>query len=409
MLKGAICFFAFSVFLFGCASKMTHAPLPAPAPSQSEVLPDVAPPDISSSEGGEEWSEEQETGSVVESEEKVALLVPPTQPKEEAPVESFGLADIAITNLFLNPKKRLVVAMANIGNGPLPTVNGNLKIFVDGELKESFPLSNLFDQSFFPPKENMTFTTSLDIFGRHEVHAHVDTGGETRELDKENNHFERTLEGPPAGPDIVVKDLELTEDLELSIVLSNAGEMDVRKGVTFRIRVFLDGQKVSEFDHLTAEALRAHFANLYTLDPPYRVGITGISRVKVSISPRSPSDDVRLENNVFERTFVIFPFRIGSQERAEFSFSVLSQDPKDGNGPDTVKAEARWGGGRSTLRLAFRASGQVKEVPTVSGKSPLKVEFPIEFGEVQKESVWKVSVSNLVEKKVEGHLIIQHP
>ena len=409
MLKGAICFFAFSVFLFGCATKMTHAPLPAPVPSQSEVLPDVAPPDISSSEGDEEWSEEQETSSVVESEEKVALLVPPTQPKSEAPVESLELPDIAITNLFLNPKKRLVVAMANIGNGPFPTVNGNLRIFMDGELKESSPLSNLFDQSFFAPKENMTFTTSLNIFGRHEIHAHVDTGHETRELDKENNHFERTLEGPPAGPDIVVKDLDLTEDLELSIVLSNAGEVDLRKGVIFRIRVFLDGRKTSEFDHFTSEVLKAHSGNLYTFDPPYRVGITGISRVKVSISPRRPSDDVRLENNIFERTFVIFPFRMGSQEREEFSFSVWLQNPKDGNGPDKVKAEARWGGGSSTLRLALKAIGQVKEAPTVSGKSPLKVEFPIEFGEVQKESVWKVSVSNLVEKKVEGHLIIQHP
>jgi hypothetical protein len=48
-------------------------------------------------------------------------------------------------------------------------------------------------------------------------------------------------------------------------------------------------------------------------------------------------------------------------------------------------------------------------MPTLSGKSPLKVEFPIPFEEVQKESVWSIFVTNLVDKKVEGHLIIQHP
>ena len=388
---------------------MTHAPLPSPALSQSEALPDFAPPDIASSEGDVELSGDEEASPVMESEEKVALLVLPTQPKSEAPINSLELPDITITNLSLDPKKRLAVAMANIGNGPLPTGKGNLVIFVDGQLKGNFPLSSFSGQSIFSPKEDMTFTTPLNIFGRHEIHAHVDTGHETREWDKENNHFEKTLEGPPAGPDILVKDLDLTEDLELSIVLSNAGEVDVRKGETFRIRIFLNDQKISEFDHFTSEALSAHFGNLYTFGPPFRVGITGISKVKVSISPRRPSDDVRLENNVFERTFVIFPFRIESQGREEFSFPVLLQDLKDGNLPDKVKAEARWGGGGSKLGLSLNASGQVKGVPAVSGKSPLKVEFPIDFEEGQKESVWKVSVINLVEKKVEGHVIIQHP
>jgi len=409
MLKGAICFFAFYVFLFGCATKMTHAPFPAPAPSQSEALPDFAPPDISLSEGDVELPGEEEANSIVESEEKVTLLVPSTQPKSEAPVESLELPDMAITDLFLDPKKRLVVAMANIGNGPLPAGNGSLMIFVDGQLKGNFPLSSLSGRSFFSPKEGMTFTTPLSIFGRHEIQAHVDTGDEIREWDKENNRFERTLEGPPAGPDVLVKDLDLTEDLDLSIVLSNAGEVDVRRGATFRIRVFLNDRKISEFEHFTSEALSAHSGNLYTLGPPYPVGITGISRVKVSISPRRPSDDVRLENNVFERTFVVFPFRIGSQGREEFSFSFLLQNSKEGNPLDKVKAEARWEGGGSTLGLSFTESGQVKGAPALSGKSPLKVEFPIDLGEVRKERVWKVSVINLVEKKVEGHLIIQHP
>ena len=46
---------------------------------------------------------------------------------------------------------------------------------------------------------------------------------------------------------------------------------------------------------------------------------------------------------------------------------------------------------------------------TLTGKSPLKVEFPIPFEEAQKENVWSVFVTNLIRKKVEGYLIIQHP
>jgi len=42
-------------------------------------------------------------------------------------------------------------------------------------------------------------------------------------------------------------------------------------------------------------------------------------------------------------------------------------------------------------------------------EKPLKVEFPVPFEEAQKENVWSVFITNLIRKKVEGHLIIQHP
>jgi len=410
MLKGAIYFFAFSIFLFGCSTKISYPPLPAPPPSQPVPTPDIPISDTSLSEGDVEMVGKQEVSPVVEDEEKIVLLSPPLPPsKPEAAVESLPLPDITITNLFLNPKRGLAVTIANIGNGPLPIGIGNLRILVDGKLKESFSLASLSDQSFLPPKGSITFTTSLTIFGCHEIHAHVDTGHEIRELNKENNHFKKTLEGLPIGPDIVVKDLELTEDLELCIILSNAGEVDLRKGITFRTRIFVNDRKISEFDHFTSEVLRANFGNQYTFAPPYRVGIAGISRVKISISPKRPSDDVRLENNIFERTFIIFPFRIGPQGKQEFSFPISSPGPTGGDQPEKVKAEARWEGGSSSLKLSFEGSGHIQKAPTVIGKSPLKVEFPIHFEEAQKESVWRVSVTNLIEKKVEGHLIIQHP
>jgi hypothetical protein len=59
--------------------------------------------------------------------------------------------------------------------------------------------------------------------------------------------------------------------------------------------------------------------------------------------------------------------------------------------------------------LSFKGPEHIESVPTFSGKSPLKVEFPIHSEETRKERLWRISVINLIEKKVEGHLIIQHP
>jgi hypothetical protein len=230
-----------------------------------------------------------------------------------------------------------------------------------------------------------------------------------KESNEENNSLKKVLEGFPAGPDVVVKDLDLTEDLELIIILCNAGDVDLRRGVTLRIRILVNERKVSQFDHFISEVLKANSENRYVLEPPSRVSIAGISKVKVSISPKISSDDIRLENNVLERTFIIFPFRIGPQGREEFSFSFSSPRPQGDGYTERMKAEARWEGSGFPLMLSFKKPGPAKEAPTLSGKSPLKVEFPIPIEEVQKGSLWNISVTNLVDKRVEGHLIIQHP
>jgi hypothetical protein len=280
---------------------------------------------------------------------------------------------------------------------------------VDGQLKGSYPLSSFSEQSFLLPKGSLTFTIPLTISGRHEIHAYLDVNPEVRESNRENKDLTRVLEGLPVGPDIVVRDLELTEDLELGIVLSNAGEVDLRKGVILRIRIFVNNQKIAEFDHFIHEMLKANLGNRYIIDPPYQIGIAGISKVKVSISPKLSSDDIRLENNVLERTFIVFPFKIGPQGREEFSFSFSPPRPQGEGQTEKMKTEARWEGGSSCLMLSFKKSGNINGMPTLSGRSPLKVEFPIPYEEIQKESVWSIFVTNLVDKKVEGHLIIQHP
>jgi len=193
------------------------------------------------------------------------------------------------------------------------------------------------------------------------------------------------------------------------IILSNAGEVDLRKGTIFQVQVFVNDQKMSEFDHFLSEALKANLKNRYTVAPPYQVGITGISKVKVSISPELSSDDIHLENNVLERTFIIFPFKIRPQGKEEFSFSFLAPPFRSKAQTEKFTIEARWEWGGSSIRLSFKKSGSVNGIPTLTGKSPLKVEFPIPIEEARKENVWSVFLTNLIKKNVEGHLIIQHP
>ena len=319
------------------------------------------------------------------------------------------LPDLLVTDLFLNPQRKLAVIISNIGDAPLPLGGGSLKVMVDGSLKGIYTLGSLSNQTLLPTKGSITLTTPLTLVGWHEIDAHIDFIQDVKESNEENNHLKKILEGLPVGPDIVVKDLDLTEDLELMIGLSNAGEVDLRKGVTFRIRIHVNDRKISDFDHFVSETIKANFGNRYFIAPPYQIGIAGISKIKVSISPKSPTDDVRLENNVLDRTFIIFPFRIGPQGREEFSFSFSFPRPPSEGQIEKMKAEARWEGVGSTLMLSFKKHGTMKGIPTLSGKSPLKVEFPIGFEEAQKESVWSIFVTNLIDKKVEGTLIIQHP
>jgi hypothetical protein len=432
MFKGAVLFFALSILFYGCTAKTIPPPLvpppppPMEVPSESplsdtpQVEKEIEQPKISEVilDAGqkekieeEKKSEEEVTKDLTEdlTKDMAHLTPPPELPSIETPEESLHLPDLAITDLFLSPKKRVTVTMSNIGNSPLPMELGNLKIFIEGQIKGSYRLNRLFDQSFLQPNENITFTSSLTIRGRREVQAYVETSPETRELSIENNHLENILEGLPSGPDIIVQDLDLTEDFNLTIILSNAGEVDLRKGVPFRIRVFVNGLKVSDFDHFIPEGLKANFGNCYTIDPPHRIGIGGTAKVKVSISPKLPSDDVYLGNNILERTFAIFPFQMVPQEIQEFSFFIPSPSVKETGQNEKIKAEVRWEGEESSFLLSFSGQEQVHSFQPLSDHSPLKVEFPIHLEKAQNESQWRVSVANLMEKKVEGCLIIQHP
>lgn len=329
--------------------------------------------------------------------------------KEKIEVKPPLLPDLALADLFVTPQRKLAVIISNIGEAPLPLSGGTLKVRVDGSLKGIYTLGSLSNQSNLAMKGSLTLTTPLTLIGRHEIDAQIDFMQGVKEIHEENNQLKKVLEGLPVGPDMVVKDVELTEDLTLMIILGNKGEVDLRRGVTFRIRIYINDRKISDFDHFVSEIMKAHFGNRYVMSPPYPIGITGISKVKVFISPKSQMDDTRPENNILERTFIIFPFKMGSQGREEFSFSFSSPRLQIEGQSEKIRVEARGEGIGTPLMLSFKKSGAPKGIPTLSGKSPLKVEFPIIFEEGQKENVWSIGVTNLADKKVEGNLIIQHP
>lgn len=428
MFKGAILFFAFTILFFACTTKTIHPPLSPLPPSPVEVLPEppvsdhslterkIGPidrsevrPDTDQMRRIEEAKQKEEEVTKDLTKDAAHLTLPFELPILEAPEELPLLPDLAVTDLFLTPKKRVTVTIANIGNRPFPMELGNLKILIEGQMKGSYRLNRLSKQSFLQPKETITFTSSLILRGRCKVQAYVETSQEIGEWNGENDHLEKVLEGLPVGPDIIVQDLDLTEDFDLYIILSNAGEVDLRKGVPFRIRVFVNGLKVSEFDHFIPDGLKANFGNCYTIDPPYRVGIDGTAKVRVSISPQLPSDDVYLGNNILERTFIIFPFRMLPQGIQEFSFFIPPPRVKEEGQTEKIKAEVRWEGDESSFLLSFNGQDYINSFKPISDQSPLKVEFPIHFEKAQSESLWRVSVANLMGKKVEGYLIIQHP
>ncbi len=420
MLKGAICFFALFFFLFGCTTKTVHLPPPSPPP---ETLPDLAVSETNSSKGEVDPTKKPEarTGEKVDekepsvhsarelSPEGAHLTPPPVLAGSVRPEAPPLLPDLTVKDLFFNPKNKLAVTIANIGTGPFPMNLGNLKIFLEGQLKESYGLNSFSDRPGLQPNETITFTTSLTFRGRRQVKAYVETSPEIRESNKENNYLEKILEGLPIGPDIAIRDLDITDDFDLFIVLSNAGEVDLRQGVTFRIRVFVNDLEISDFDHFTFDVLKANFGSDYVIYPPHRVGIGGTARVKISISTKLPPDDIFLENKILEKTFIIFPFRMIPQEKREFSFSLPSSYLKGDIQSEKLKVELRWEGGGSSLMLSFIGPEDIKSVRTFSGNSPIKVEFPVHYEEAQKEREWKVFVTNLIEKKVEGDLIIRHP
>ncbi len=424
MPKGAILFLACFVFFIGCSTQKTVQPISsltyeAPVYLVDEYLSGLPPEkrvDERSEKGGEDQKGEEEErkeektkieeGKVTK-EEKPSLPTPllPPEPLQER----IGLYDLAVTDLYLKKKRQLVATLVNVGEVPFQMDGLVLNLFVDRRLEGRYLWETLSNKKELQPQESIHLSLPYSIIGQREVEIRVDPPGERIELNQENNQFKKSLEGFPLGPDIAVKDFSLTEDLELMILLCNEGEVDLRRGGTFRVRIYLNDRKISDFEHYVSEDLKAHSKTIYVLIPPYRIPLKGSSRVRVSLMPKLRQDDIFLENNALERRFIIFPFQLGGQGREQFSFLIPRPPSRREAMSESIKMELRWEKATAPLQLSFRESEGSKDPPYFTGKSPLKVEYPFPTFEPQGESIWMVSVTNLFDNRVEGHLIIQHP
>lgn len=438
MAKGASIFFALFLFFTGCSTRTAVQPSSLPPPIESPYFPDEYFSGISletilteeaerakteaKKETKEEVIKEETKGEVIEEKEEKERVKDEEETKKvevshlalsplpvEAPKESLSLPDITVSQIFLKQRRKLFATLTNTGTAPFPMENGGLSLSVDGRMEKRYALKSLTEQAALKPQESITLPIPFSLFNKKEVEVRVDSPEDLKELNKENNSLKRVLEGSPIGPDIIIKDFDLTEDLELMILLSNIGEANLRKGVTFRIRIYLNDRKISDFEHFILEEIKAYSKNLYALLPPYRVIIRGISKVRVSVAPKLRSDDIRMENNVLERRFIIFPFQIGGQGKEQFSFYVPSPPPREEEFSDKIKMEVRWEEAIHPLKFSFGGAEGDRAVLDISGTSPVKVEWPIQTGDPQRESHWRVSMTNPFEKRAEGHLIIQHP
>ena len=221
--------------------------------------------------------------------------------------------------------------------------------------------------------------------------------------------LEKTPKGVSTGVDLLMKDLGLTEDLALYVVVSNAGDVDLPRGSTLRVRIFVNDRKISDFEHLTSKDLKVNGGNRYTVHPPYPIAIGGVSLVKASIWPTPPLQDAEPRNNTLVRNVIVYPFKIEPRAKQEFSFSISPPRLKNSDSKEKVKAEVRWDGNRFPVKLSFKGSGRMKGDSSVSGKSPLKMEVPISFEEPEYKETCLISVTNPLRQKIVGHVIIQHP
>ncbi len=220
--------------------------------------------------------------------------------------------------------------------------------------------------------------------------------------------FPKTL---AVGPHVIIKGFDLTEDLDLSIILANAGQTDLPKGSALGVQIFVNHRKISQFDHYVLGSLKANFGNRCVVDPPSRVGISGISRVKVSISSKRVSDSVQSGDHSMERTFVVFPLKMGPREKQSYSVSLIPpslKDVKDGVQVGKMKLETRLDG-EGKVGLSVRRQDGLMSRSNFSGKTPLKAEVPLYFETGHNKNMWRISLTNREKKKVEGYLLIQHP
>ncbi|MDP4007811.1 MAG: CARDB domain-containing protein [Candidatus Peregrinibacteria bacterium] len=111
----------------------------------------------------------------------------------EGSITTGELPDLAVTNIELNPfNGNLIVEHGNIGKGRVSDFNGNVNIYVDGNLRWTYNYSSM-NKQFLNPGATDTIIPNKLRNGEHTVTACTSTRDVIAEVSKENNCLTRTV------------------------------------------------------------------------------------------------------------------------------------------------------------------------------------------------------------------------
>lgn len=99
--------------------------------------------------------------------------------------------DLTVLDIY-DDSGKLSVKIGNVGSAVAPSGVGHLYIWLDDQLKWTYSLSTLYDQSFLNPGGIMVSQPQI-LSGQHKIKAVIDPNGAIAESNENNNSLEKTL------------------------------------------------------------------------------------------------------------------------------------------------------------------------------------------------------------------------
>ncbi|MEK7193738.1 MAG: Ser-Thr-rich GPI-anchored membrane family protein [Patescibacteria group bacterium] len=87
----------------------------------------------------------------------------------------------------------LSIKIGNIGSSAAPANTGHLYIWIDGQLRWTYSLGTLYDQSFLLPGGTMVGQPQI-LSGQHTIKAYIDPDNNIAESNENNNILEKTVD-----------------------------------------------------------------------------------------------------------------------------------------------------------------------------------------------------------------------
>ena len=106
-------------------------------------------------------------------------------------IQPVSTPDLTVFDIY-DDNGKLSVKIGNIGSGAAPSGVGHLYIWIDDQLKWTYSLSTLYDQSFLIPGGVMVGQPQV-LSGQHKIKAAIDPNNAITESNENNNTLEKTL------------------------------------------------------------------------------------------------------------------------------------------------------------------------------------------------------------------------